>query len=243
VKQRDPGSTSGLSLTAIYGRAGEKVAGVAGDQARNPFIISAPILNLKARAGCVEPYATGLNKPQDQIRAMDFGSHVQHTGYRRGPARSGPADGRPSSRGIATSDGHFLLWRVKTTGVYCRPSCAARAAKPNNVQLLPQAARTPKQAGFRPCKRCKAKASPSFAEAACREGRGNLPRTLRPHRNVPKPQRDGGQGRGEPPLISTGSSNPSPAWTPRAYAVAHRAKRVRDALAERRAGNSDLGAL
>lgn len=51
------------------------------------------------------------------------------------------------------SDGQFV-YSVKTTGVYCRPSCAARLANPANVGFHtdPAAARA---AGFRACKRCK----------------------------------------------------------------------------------------
>src|SRR3954471_24231906 len=51
------------------------------------------------------------------------------------------------------ADGTFF-YSVKTTGVYCRPSCGARLANPENVQFH----RTPadaERAGFRPCKRCK----------------------------------------------------------------------------------------
>jgi AraC family transcriptional regulator of adaptative response/methylated-DNA-[protein]-cysteine methyltransferase len=53
----------------------------------------------------------------------------------------------------AASDGQFV-YSVKSTGVYCRPSCAARLANPANVQFhaTPVAARA---AGFRACKRCK----------------------------------------------------------------------------------------
>lgn len=51
------------------------------------------------------------------------------------------------------SDGQFV-YSVKSTGVYCRPSCAARLANPANVRfhLTPAAAQTE---GFRACKRCK----------------------------------------------------------------------------------------
>ena len=53
----------------------------------------------------------------------------------------------------AASDGQFV-YSVKTTGVYCRPSCAARLANPANVRFhaTPAAARAE---GFRACKRCK----------------------------------------------------------------------------------------
>jgi AraC family transcriptional regulator of adaptative response/methylated-DNA-[protein]-cysteine methyltransferase len=52
-----------------------------------------------------------------------------------------------------SADGAFV-YAVVTTGVYCRPSCAARPPKPQNVRIYAtgdEAAR----AGFRPCKRCR----------------------------------------------------------------------------------------
>lgn len=53
----------------------------------------------------------------------------------------------------ASVDGRFV-YSVKTTGVYCRPSCAARAARAEHVEFhaTVEAAR---RAGFRACKRCK----------------------------------------------------------------------------------------
>src|SRR4029077_526739 len=47
-----------------------------------------------------------------------------------------------------------FYYSVKTTGVYCRPSCAARLDRPENVQFYPTCEDAEK-AGFRPCKRCK----------------------------------------------------------------------------------------
>src|SRR6476646_4391795 len=46
-----------------------------------------------------------------------------------------------------------FYYSVKTTGVYCRPSCAARLARPENVQFHATCADA-ERAGFRPCKRC-----------------------------------------------------------------------------------------
>ncbi|MGI0019039.1 MAG: bifunctional DNA-binding transcriptional regulator/O6-methylguanine-DNA methyltransferase Ada [Nitrososphaera sp.] len=47
-----------------------------------------------------------------------------------------------------------FYYSVKTTGVYCRPSCAARRARPENVSF--HATREgAEKAGLRPCKRCK----------------------------------------------------------------------------------------
>jgi len=53
----------------------------------------------------------------------------------------------------AAADGKFF-YSVRTTGVYCKPSCAARAARPENVAFHASAAEA-ERAGFRPCKRCK----------------------------------------------------------------------------------------
>lgn len=51
------------------------------------------------------------------------------------------------------ADGHFV-YSVRTTGVFCRPSCAARAARPENVAFHPSAEQAVR-AGFRPCLRCR----------------------------------------------------------------------------------------
>src|SRR5205823_11799780 len=51
------------------------------------------------------------------------------------------------------ADGDFF-YSVKTTGVYCRPSCAARMARPENVAFRPTPADA-ERAGFRPCRRCR----------------------------------------------------------------------------------------
>jgi AraC family transcriptional regulator, regulatory protein of adaptative response / methylated-DNA-[protein]-cysteine methyltransferase len=51
------------------------------------------------------------------------------------------------------ADGKFF-YSVGTTGVYCRPSCAARLPRPENVRFHASPADAEK-AGFRACKRCK----------------------------------------------------------------------------------------
>lgn len=51
------------------------------------------------------------------------------------------------------ADGTFF-YSVKTTGIYCRPSCVARTPRPENVAFHTSAADA-EQAGFRPCKRCR----------------------------------------------------------------------------------------
>jgi len=51
------------------------------------------------------------------------------------------------------ADGAFY-YSVRTTGVYCRPSCAARSARRENVDFHLTCADA-ERAGFRPCKRCR----------------------------------------------------------------------------------------
>lgn len=51
-----------------------------------------------------------------------------------------------------TADGQ-LWYSVATTGVYCRPSCPSRAANPRNVTLH-DTLESAQATGFRPCKRC-----------------------------------------------------------------------------------------
>ena len=67
------------------------------------------------------------------------------------------------------ADGTFF-YSVKTTGVYCRRSCAARPPRPENVGFHP----TPEdaeKAGFRPCKRCKPNQPPLVEQHAARSRR------------------------------------------------------------------------
>ncbi len=53
----------------------------------------------------------------------------------------------------ASADGKFY-YSVTSTGVYCRPSCAARLARPENVRYH-LTCEDAEKAGFRPCKRCR----------------------------------------------------------------------------------------
>ncbi len=50
------------------------------------------------------------------------------------------------------ADGTFY-YSVNTTGVYCRPSCASRLARPEHVRFH-DTCEDAERAGFRPCKRC-----------------------------------------------------------------------------------------
>lgn len=59
-------------------------------------------------------------------------------------------------------DGRFFT-AVRTTGIYCRPSCPARTPAPQNVTFHPTAA-SAQAAGFRACKRCLPDATPGSPE-------------------------------------------------------------------------------
>jgi AraC family transcriptional regulator of adaptative response / DNA-3-methyladenine glycosylase II len=63
---------------------------------------------------------------------------------------------------VAAKDPRFDGWvftAVKTTGIYCRPSCAARTPKRENVTFYATAAGA-QAAGYRACKRCRPDATP-----------------------------------------------------------------------------------
>lgn len=60
-----------------------------------------------------------------------------------------------------SADGLFY-YSVRTTGVYCRPSCAARRPLRENVRFYVTAEEV-ERAGFRPCKRCRPN-EPALAE-------------------------------------------------------------------------------
>src|SRR5579875_3063667 len=62
------------------------------------------------------------------------------------------------------ADGAFY-YSVRTTGVYCRPSCAARRARRENVAFHASCAEA-ERAGFRPCKRCRPNEAPLAADHA-----------------------------------------------------------------------------
>ncbi|MBD8078743.1 Ada metal-binding domain-containing protein [Cellulosimicrobium arenosum] len=65
-------------------------------------------------------------------------------------------------RAIASRDRRFdgqFITAVRTTGIYCRPSCPARTPRPENVRFFRTSAAA-HDAGFRACKRCLPEAVP-----------------------------------------------------------------------------------
>jgi len=123
------------------------------------------------------------------------------------------------------ADGKFF-YSVKTTGVYCRPSCAARTARPENVAFYPTAADA-ERAGFRPCKRCKPD-QPSLAEQhAARVA--ELCRLIENAEHVPSLEELANHA-GLSPYHLHRVFKAVTGLTPKAYAAGHRAKRVRAEL-------------
>ena len=58
------------------------------------------------------------------------------------------------------SDFEGVFWMaVKTTGIFCRPTCTARKPKPENVEFLDNT-KDAIQKGYRPCKVCKPLVNP-----------------------------------------------------------------------------------
>ncbi|WP_319436943.1 DNA-3-methyladenine glycosylase 2 family protein [Mycobacterium sp. RTGN5] len=69
-------------------------------------------------------------------------------------------------RAVQSRDSRFDGWfvtAVKTTGIYCRPSCPVRLPLARNVCFYPSSAAA-QRAGFRACKRCRPDASPGSPE-------------------------------------------------------------------------------
>ncbi|HXQ51849.1 MAG TPA: bifunctional DNA-binding transcriptional regulator/O6-methylguanine-DNA methyltransferase Ada [Stellaceae bacterium] len=123
------------------------------------------------------------------------------------------------------ADGVFL-YSVKTTGVYCRPSCAARLARRENVAFHASCADA-ERAGFRACKRCRPNepAVDAHAQAvakACRliEAAEELPR-------LDALAAAAGLSRFHFHRVFKSVTG----LTPKDYAAAHRARRVREELA------------
>src|SRR5919204_4926334 len=126
------------------------------------------------------------------------------------------------------ADGTFV-YSVRTTGVYCRPSCAARLPRRHNVAFH-QTCADAERAGFRPCKRCQpnhpARAGAHAAVVA------NACRSIEEAEESPSLAalaRAAGLSRFHFHRVFKAVTG----VTPKAYAAAHRGKRVREELAQR----------
>jgi len=123
------------------------------------------------------------------------------------------------------ADGTFF-YSVKTTGVYCRPSCAARLPRPENVRFHATCADA-EQAGFRPCKRCKPNQRPLVEQHAAKVA--EICRLIEDAETVPG-LKDLASHAGLSTYHFHRVFKAVTGLTPKAYAVAHRVKRVRREL-------------
>jgi AraC family transcriptional regulator of adaptative response/methylated-DNA-[protein]-cysteine methyltransferase len=119
-----------------------------------------------------------------------------------------------------------FLYSVETTGVYCRPSCAARLPRPENVTFFETRADA-ERAGFRACRRCK----PDLAPAAKRNAElvATLCRRIESQDEVPTLAELAAEA-GLSTFHTHRLFKAVTGMTPRAYAAAHRASRLRSEL-------------
>ena len=129
-----------------------------------------------------------------------------------------------AARSVA-ADGTFF-YSVRTTGVYCRPSCGARLPRPENVRF--HATREEAEgAGFRPCKRCRPdRASLAEQHAATVT---EICRLIETSSRVPALDALAARA-GMSPFHFHRVFKAVTGLTPRAYAAAHRGERVRREL-------------
>ena len=122
----------------------------------------------------------------------------------------------------AGSDGRFF-YSVKTTGVYCRPSCGSRSPRPENVAFH-ASTQAAEAAGFRACQRCKPD-QPPLAQQRARTV-ADLCRYIESAEAVPTldalSERAGVSAHHLHRMFKAVTG-----LTPKAYAAAHRARRVR----------------
>lgn len=143
---------------------------------------------------------------------------------RAGDVASDPRWARVLARD-KTADGEFW-YSVATTGVYCRPSCPSRGANPKNVAFHDTLADA-KATGFRPCKRCKPDGpSPEMLDAAIVE---KACRLIEASEEAPS-LAELAEAAGLSPGYFHRVFRRVTGLTPKAYAAARRAERVREAL-------------
>ncbi len=133
------------------------------------------------------------------------------------------------------ADGSFVT-AVATTGIYCRPSCAARRPLRQNVSFFATCAEA-EAAGFRPCKRCRPNVPAGDNErteriaASCR---------LIETAETPPTLDALAAHAGLSPYHFHRVFKAATGVTPKAYAIAHRRQRIGEAL---RGGESVTAAI
>ena len=124
-----------------------------------------------------------------------------------------------------TADGCFW-YSVATTGIYCRPSCPSRTANRKNVQLH-DTLMAAKATGFRPCKRCNPDGISIEGENAAIIAQAC--RLIEESEEEPS-LNDLAEAVGRSPSYFHRMFKAVTGLTPKDYAVAHRAAKVRQGL-------------
>jgi AraC family transcriptional regulator of adaptative response/methylated-DNA-[protein]-cysteine methyltransferase len=125
-----------------------------------------------------------------------------------------------------TADGQFW-YSVATTGIYCRPSCPSRIPNPKNVQLHDSLG-SAKATGFRPCGRCNPDGPSIEAENAALVAKAC--RIIEARETEPSLQ-ELADAVGRSPSHFHRLFKAATGLTPKGYAAAHRAKKLREGLA------------
>ncbi len=131
-------------------------------------------------------------------------------------------------------EGEGFVYSVATTGVYCRPACPSRPAKPQNVAFY-DTCDAAEAAGFRACKRCKPRED-GDAQAAMIAG---ICRVIEDAETAPSLEQLARRA-GLSPHHFHRVFKAATGLTPRAYGDAHKARKVREGL---EAGESVTAAL
>ena len=125
----------------------------------------------------------------------------------------------------AAADGAFL-YAVRTTGVYCRPSCGARRPNRENVAFY-DSREAARRAGFRPCKRCNPDAlAPAAQQAAIVAKACRMIETAESEPSLDALAEAAGMSRFHFHRVFKAATG----VTPKAYAAARRAERLRTEL-------------
>jgi AraC family transcriptional regulator, regulatory protein of adaptative response / methylated-DNA-[protein]-cysteine methyltransferase len=128
----------------------------------------------------------------------------------------------------ASADNEFV-YAVKTTGIYCRPSCPSRMAKPKNVMFFATCGEA-EAAGYRACQRCTPNAlslrekNAAVVAQACR--------LIEQSETLPKLDDLAASVRMSPFHFHR-QFKAMTGLTPKTYGAAHRAKRMRDELTDK----------